>query len=309
MLSGARITLLLLRALMNQSNVEKSGVFRIGGTLPVHRLGFGAMRITGTGIWNRPADEPEARRTLKRVVELGIDFIDTADSYGPHVSEELIGEELHPYGKSLVIATKGGLMRPGPNQWVPNGRPEYLRACLEGSLTRLKKQRIQLWQLHRIDPKVPRDEQLEAIAEFQKEGLVEHLGLSEVRVDDIKAAQKVFKVATVQNLYNLVNRQSESVLDYCEQQNIGFIPWNPLAAGNLARPHSLLEGLAAKHKVSPSGIALAWVLKRSKVMLPIPGTGKVAHLEENDTAGGVELSDEEFKSLDEAARADAKKKK
>ena len=292
---------------MSQTTVEKSGTFRIGGTTMVHRLGFGAMRITGEGVWGPPADQAEARRTLERVVELGIDFIDTADSYGPDVSEQLIGSTLHPYAAGVVIATKAGLTRPGPGQWVPNGRPEYLRQRLESSLQRLKQDRITLWQLHRIDPKVPRDEQFAAIAEFQKQGLVQHVGLSEVKVEEIQAAQKHFAVATVQNLYNLVNRQSEAVLEYCERQNIGFIPWFPLAAGSLAKDGSLLQDLAKKYGVSTSAIALAWVLQRSKVMLPIPGTGKVKHLEENAAAANVTLTADEFATLDAQGREAWKK--
>jgi aryl-alcohol dehydrogenase-like predicted oxidoreductase len=270
----------------------------------VHRLGFGAMRITGQGVWGEPADPAEAKRTLKRVPELGIDLIDTADSYGPEVSERLIREVLHPY-KGLVIATKGGLTRPGPSQWVPNGRPEYLRQQVTGSLKRLGIERIDLWQLHRVDPKVPQAEQFEAIAAMQKEGLIRHIGLSEVGVDEVKAAQKVFTVTTVQNEYNLANRKSEAVLDYCEAEGIGFIPWFPLAAGSLAKPGSVLDGIAKRHAVSPSQIALAWLLKRSPVMLPIPGTGKVKHLEENVRAADIALSDADVAELGALAKAAA----
>jgi len=281
---------------MSTLSAQPSGQFSIGGDLVVHRLGFGAMRITGQGIWGEPSDPAEAKRTLKRVPELGIDFIDTADSYGPEVSERLIREVLHPY-KGLVIATKAGLVRPGPSQWVPNGRPEYLRQQVTGSLQRLGVERIDLWQLHRIDPKVPQEEQFEAIAAMQKEGLIRHIGLSEVSVDDIKAAQVVFKVTTVQNEYNLANRKSEDVLDYCAAEGIGFIPWFPLAAGSLAKPGSVLDGISKRHGVSPSQIALAWLLKRSPVMLPIPGTGKVKHLEENVAAASITLSDADFDEL------------
>jgi pyridoxine 4-dehydrogenase len=263
---------------MTSVSAEKSGQFAIGGDLKVRRLGFGAMRITGDGIWGEPKDPAEALRTLKRVPELGIDFIDTADSYGPEVSERLIREALHPY-KGVVIATKGGLVRPGPSQWIPCGRPEYLRQQVVLSLRRLGVERIDLWQLHRIDPTVPRTEQFEAIATMQKEGLIRHVGLSQVGVEEIKAAVAVFKVATVQNLYNLSDRSSEDVLDYCTQQGIGFIPWFPLAAGSLAKPGSVLDTIAKKHGAQPSQIALAWLLARSPVMLPIPGTGKVQHLE------------------------------
>lgn len=283
------------------------GIFKISGVLPVHRLGFGAMRVTGEGIWGPPKDMAEALRVLKRLPELGIDFIDTADSYGPHLSEELIAQALRPYGPKLVIATKGGLTRGGPGVWVPVGRPEYLRQCVHMSLRRLGQERLTLWQLHRVDPKVPRDEQFAAIAEFQKEGLIEHVGLSEVKVEDIVAARKHFKVATVQNLYNLVNRQSEGVLEYCEREGIGFIPWFPLAAGTLARPGSLLDTLAARHDVTPSAVALAWVLRRSPVMLPIPGTGKVNHLEENVAGARVTLSDEDFQMLGAQGQAEFQK--
>ena len=281
---------------MSTLSAAPSGQFSIGGDRPVHRLGFGAMRITGAGIWGEPEDPAEAKRTLKRVPELGIDFIDTADSYGPGISERLIREVLHPY-KGLLIATKGGLVRPGPSQWVPDGRPEYLRQQVTGSLKRLGVERIDLWQLHRIDPKVPRADQLEVAAAMQKEGLIRHIGLSEVSVDDIKAAQKVFKVATVQNEYNLANRKSEDVLDYCAAHEIGFIPWFPLAAGSLAKPGSVLDGISKRHGSSPSQIALAWLLRRSPVMLPIPGTGKVKHLEENVAAARIALSDADFAEL------------
>lgn len=286
---------------MSTLSAAASGQYSIGGDLTVHRLGFGAMRITGDGIWGEPADPAEAKRTLKRVPELGIDFIDTADSYGPEVSERLIKEVLHPY-KDLVIATKGGLVRPGPSQWVPNGRPEYLRQQVTGSLKRLGVERIDLWQLHRIDAAVPQGKQFDVIAAMQQEGLIRHVGLSQVNIAEIKAVQKVFKVATVQNLYNLADRSSEDVLDYCEAQGIGFIPWFPLAAGSLAKPGSALEGIAKRHGVSPSQIALAWLLKRSPVMLPIPGTGKAKHLEENVAAAGIELSDADFKELSALSR-------
>jgi aryl-alcohol dehydrogenase-like predicted oxidoreductase len=278
-----------------------SGQFTIGGDLTVNRLGFGAMRITGPGIWDYPADIEEAKRTLKRVPELGIDLIDTADSYGPYVSEDLIAEVLAPYDK-LVIATKGALTRHGPNIWQVVGRPEYLRQCVLMSLRRLKVERIDLWQLHRIDPKVPRDEQFGAIAAMQKEGLIRHVGLSEVSVSEIEAAQKFFPVTTVQNQYNLVDRKSEAVLDYAETHNIGFIPWAPLASGGLAKPGSALTEIAGKLGATAGQVALAWLLKRSKVMLPIPGTGSVKHLEENTAAAGLVLSDADFATLDEQGR-------
>lgn len=283
---------------MSDFNASKSGEFKIGGDLPVHRLGFGAMRITGAGIWGEPDDHAEAVRTLKRLPELGINFIDTADSYGPDVSERLIKEALHPYGKDLVVATKGGLTRTGPNLWVPVGRPEYLIQQAHKSLRNLGVERIDLWQLHRIDSKVPAAEQFDAVKSLLDAGIVRHAGLSEVSVADIEAASKHFKVATVQNRYNLVDRTSEDVLDYCQKHNIGFIPWFPLAAGDLAKEGSLLDTIAKKHGAAPSQIALAWVLKRSPVMLPIPGTGKVKHLEENTSAVNIVLSDEEFAALD-----------
>lgn len=286
---------------MSTPSAHASGPFSIGGDLIVHRLGFGAMRITGDGIWGEPADPAEAKRTLKRVPELGIDFIDTADSYGPEVSERLIREVLYPY-KGLVIATKGGLTRPGPSQWVANGRPEYLRQQVTGSLKRLGVERIDLWQLHRIDSKVPQAEQFDAVAAMQKEGLIRHVGLSQVSVAEIKAAQKVFKVATVQNLYNLSDLSSELVLEYCAVQGIGFIPWFPLAAGSLAKPGSVLDSIAKRHGATPSQIALAWLLRRSPVMLPIPGTGKVKHLEQNVAAADIRLSDVDFDELTALSR-------
>lgn len=285
---------------MSIPNAGKSGSFSIGGAVAVHRLGFGAMRITGEGIWGEPADRAEAIRTLRRLPELGVNFIDTADSYGPDVSEQLIHEALHPY-KGLVIATKGGLERPGPNVWVPNGKPDYLRKELHKSLRQLGVEQIALWQLHRIDPNVPREEQFGAVKSFLDEGLIAHAGLSEVSVDDIRAAAGIFPVATVQNRYNLVDRGSEAVLDYCAAQGIGFIPWFPLASGDLARPGGVLDGLVKKYHAAPSQIALAWVLMRSPVMLPIPGTSKVAHLEENVLAVDIRLSAEDFAALDRAA--------
>jgi len=281
-----------------------SGQFKIGGDLTVNRLGFGAMRITGKGIWGEPEDREESLRVLRRLPELDVDFIDTADSYGPFVSEDLIAEALAPYAKS-VIATKGALTRHGPNVWLPVGRPEYLRQCVLMSLRRLKLDQIPLWQLHRIDPKVPQAEQFGVIADMLKEGLIRHAGLSEVSVDEIEAARKVFPVSTVQNRYNLVDRGSEKVLDYCEKHNIGFIPWYPLASGDLAKSGGVLDAIVKKTGATPSQIALAWVLKRSPVMLPIPGTSKVAHLEDNVAAAGITLSDADFKALDEQAKASA----
>jgi len=286
---------------MSNINASHSGSFKIGGDIAINRLGFGAMRVTGPGVWGEPKDRDSALATLKRLPELGVNFIDTADSYGPETSENLLREALHPY-KGLLIATKGGLVRGGPEIWTPVGRPEYLRQAVLLSLRRLKIQRIDLWQLHRVDPKLPREEQFGVIKDMQKEGLIRHVGLSEVSVKDIEAAQKFFTVATVQNRYNLIDRTSEDVLNHCTKHTIGFIPWFPLAAGDLARPGSVLDSVARKIGATPSQVALAWVLKRSPVMLPIPGTGKVQHLEENVAAASITLSDEDFSALDEAGR-------
>lgn len=291
----------------SSSLAARSGQFLIGGDLKVNRLGFGAMRITGPGIWGDPPDRDEALRTLKRLPELGIDFIDTADSYGPDVSEPLIREALHPY-RNIVVATKGGLTRTGPDVWPPVGRPEYLIQQAYKSLRHLGVERIDLWQLHRIDPKVPRAEQFDAVRLLLDKGIIRHAGLSEVSVEDIEAAAKVFPVATVQNRYNLVDRTSEDVLDYCSAHGIGFIPWFPLAAGELAKPGSLLDAIAQAHGASPSQVALAWVLRRSPVMLPIPGTGKVSHLEQNVAAVDIALSDEEFAALDREGGAEYERK-
>jgi pyridoxine 4-dehydrogenase len=281
-----------------------SGVFKIGGDMPVNRLGFGAMRITGEGVWGEPKDKEESLRTLRRLPEVGIDFIDTADSYGPEVSERLIHEALYPY-KSIKVATKGGLARTGPNVWIPLGRPEYLRQQAVLSSRRLGVERIDLWQLHRVDPKVPQNEQFDVIKAMQSEGLIWHAGLSEVGVKEIEAAQKFFKVATVQNRYNLADRSSEDVLDYCEKHGIGFIPWFPLAAGDLAKPGSRLEAIAKNHGAVPSQIALAWLLKRSPVILPIPGTSKVKHLDENVAGANIELTDREFAELSDLSKQKA----
>ena len=287
---------------MPTPDARPSGRFTVGGDLEITRLGFGAMRITGDGIWGEPRDRAEAIRVLRRLPELGIDFIDTADSYGPFVSEDLIAEALHPYD-GLLIATKGGLTRHGPDKWPPLGRPEYLRQCVLMSLRRLRLERIDLWQLHRVDPKVPADEQFDAIAAMQKEGLIRHVGLSQVSVDEIGAAQRFFPVVTVQNRYNLTDRADEAVLDHCARENIGFIPWYPLAAGALAKPGGPVDRIAAARGATAGQVALAWVLRRSPVMLPIPGTGRVAHLEENVLAATLELSGEEFDTLDRAAPA------
>ncbi|GAA0562677.1 aldo/keto reductase [Rhizomicrobium electricum] len=282
-------------------HAAKSGTFKIGGEREIVRLGFGAMRITGKGIWGDPADPEEARRTLRRVPELGIDFIDTADSYGPAVSEDLIREALRPYGK-VMVATKGGLVRPGPDVWNVLGRPDFLIQQAHLSRRRLGVERIDLWQLHRIDTNVPRGEQFDAIKSLIHDGVIRFAGLSEASIDDIEAARKVFPVATVQNRYNLADRTYEDVLNYCEKNGIGFIPWFPLAAGDLAKPGTVLDIIAKKHNASPSQIALAWILKRSPVILPIPGTGKVKHLEENVAGVDIVLSDEDFATLDKAAK-------
>jgi aryl-alcohol dehydrogenase-like predicted oxidoreductase len=282
-------------------SAEKSGTFSIGGKAKIHRLGFGAMRTVGDGVWGPPKDKAEAMATLRRVPELGVDFIDTADAYGPDISEDLLREALYPYD-GLLIATKGGLTRSGPNQWGPKGDPDYLVSAAKKSRERLNVDTIALWQLHRIDPDVPRDEQFAAIKSLLDDGVIAQAGLSEVSVEEIEAARKVFPVVTVQNQYNLVTRGSEDVLDYCEKHSIGFIPWFPLAAGDLAKPGSLLDGIAKKHKATPAQIALAWVLKRSPVMLPIPGTGKVKHLEENVAAADIVLSDEDFQALDKEGK-------
>jgi aryl-alcohol dehydrogenase-like predicted oxidoreductase len=289
---------------MARANAAKSGSFKVGGDIKINRLGFGAMRITGEGIWGPPKNRAEAIRTLKRVPELGINFIDTANSYGPDVSEQLIREALHPYD-GLLVATKAGFRRSGPGAWEMDGRPDYLRREAIRSCEKLGVDQIGLWQLHRIDPKVPRDEQFAAVKSLLDDGIIRHAGLSEVSVADIKAAAKVFRVATVQNQYNLIKRGSEDVLDYCQSHDIGFIPWYPLAAGDLAKPGSLLDTIAKRHKAAPSQIALAWVLKRSPVMLPIPGTSKVSHLEENVAAVNIVLSDEEFAALDREGRLEA----
>ena len=286
---------------MTKQTAAAAGRFKVGGDIEVNRLGFGAMRLTGNGVWGPPPDRDEALRTLRRLPALDVNLIDTADSYGPGVSEELIREALHPYD-DLLIATKGGLERPGPNQWVSNGRPDYLRRCVRASLRRLGLERIDLWQLHRIDPKVPRDEQFGVIREMRAEGLIRHVGLSNASVAEIGEAQRFFAVATVQNRYNLVDRGSEAVLDHCAAQGIGFIPWFPLAAGDLAKPGAVLADLARKREATTSQLALAWLLKRSPVMLPIPGTSKVKHLEENVAAASIALSDEEFRALDEQGR-------
>jgi pyridoxine 4-dehydrogenase len=280
-------------------SVESSGTFQIGDKT-IYRLGYGAMQITGKGIWGPPKDHNESIRVLKRTVELGVNLIDTADSYGPYVSEELIREALHPYPDDLLIATKAGLVRTGPDQWHPVGRPEYLRQECEMSLRRLGLDAIDLFQLHRIDPKVPAAEQFGLLKDLQKEGKIRQVGLSEVSVDEIKAARKVVPIASVQNKYNLTDRASEAVLTYCTQQNIGFIPWFPIASGKLAEQGGPVARAAVADNATPAQIALAWLLKKSPVMLPIPGTSTVKHLEENCAAANVQLTDAQMRELDKA---------
>ena len=281
----------------------KSSEFRIGGELPVGRLGFGAMRITGKGIWGEPEDHDEAIRVLRRAVELGINFIDTADSYGPHVSERLIAEALHPYPAGLVIATKAGFDRSGPDQWTMNGRPEHLRKACEGSLRRLKLERIDLYQLHRIDTAVPAEDQLGTLKNLQAQGKIKHVGLSEVSVAQIEHARKILPIVSVQNRYSLADRAAEDVLEYCERESIGFIPWFPLGAGKLAAPGGKLARTAAEMKITTSQLALAWLLWRSPVMLPIPGTSRVKHLEENVATASVKVDDRKMRELGQLAKS------
>ncbi len=282
-------------------SAPNSGTFSIGGDLPVHRLGYGAMQITGDGVWGDPAHPDQARAVLKRAVELGVTLIDTADSYGPFVSEDLIREALHPYPNDLVIATKGGLTRTGPNKWHAVARPMYLRQCLEMSLRRLKLERVDLYQLHRIDEKVSMEDQIGELKKMQNEGKIRHIGLSEVSVEQIEQAREIAEIATVQNLYNIGNRMHEDVLDYCEAHDIGFIPWYPLNTGKLlGADDSPLARAAQDLGATPAQVALAWLLRRSPVMLPIPGTSKVAHLEQNVAAADLELSDEVFAQLSDA---------
>jgi len=282
---------------VNSAMAHLSGIFFIGGDLPVHRLGYGAMQLTGSGIWGDPRDPEEAVRVLRRAVELGVTFIDTADSYGPFVSEMLIKKALHPYAEDVVIATKAGLTRSGPNDWRPVGRPEYLRQQVELSLRHLGLERIDLLQLHRIDPKVPLEEQVGELVLLQQEGKIRHIGLSEVSVAEIERASTTARIVSVQNLYNVAKRDAEPVLQYCEQQQIAFIPWFPLATGALAKEGGPLDEMAKRLHAKPSQLALAWLLKRSPVMLPIPGTSSVAHLEENVASASITLSDEDFETL------------
>jgi aryl-alcohol dehydrogenase-like predicted oxidoreductase len=283
-------------------NAKSSGTFSIGGDLTVNRLGYGAMRITGQGIWGEPKDPEGAKKVLQRAVELGVNFIDTADSYGPEVSERLIGEALAPYAKGVVIATKAGFTRQGPGKWLAVGRPEYLHQEVEMSLRRLKTERIDLWQLHRIDPKVPVEESLGVIKRLQEEGKIRHVGLSEVKPHEIDQARKVIDIVSVQNQYNISDRQHEDVVEYCEKNQLAFIPWYPVAAGKLTQPGGKLDAAAKTHGATTSQLSLAWLLHRSPVILPIPGTTSIAHLEENIAAAGVTLSDTEWKEIEASAK-------
>jgi pyridoxine 4-dehydrogenase len=292
----------VLSAVLRCNMSTPAKTFKIGGDLEVNRLGFGAMRLTGKGIWGEPKDVDEAKRVLKRAVELEVDFIDTADSYGPVVSERLIGETLSPFPKGLVVATKGGLTRQGPDQWLPVGRPEYLAQQVEMSLRYLKTEVIDLWQLHRIDPQVPVEESLGVIAKLQQAGKIRHVGLSEVKPAEIDQARKVIEIVSVQNLYNLGDRQHEDVLEYCEKHELAFIPWFPVAAGKLAQPGGKLDEIAKHHDATVAQLSIAWLLHRSPVVLPIPGTSSVAHLEENLKAAEILLSDAELKEIEKAAR-------
>ncbi len=280
---------------------QKAGEFLIGNDLRVTRLGYGAMRITGSGVWGGPADRPAAIQVLRKAIDLGINFIDTADSYGPNVSEEIIAEALYPYPAELVIATKGGFDRTGPNQWVENGRPEHLRSACEGSLRRLRLDRIDLYQLHRIDPKVPAADQLGTLKDLQAQGKIKHIGLSEVTVAQIQHARTIVPVVSVQNRYSITDRGAEEVLDYCEKEKLGFIPWFPLAAGRVSGAESPVSEAAKQLKASPSQVALAWLLARSPVTLPIPGTSKVAHLEENVKAADLSIAGDVRQQLDRTA--------
>jgi pyridoxine 4-dehydrogenase len=286
---------------MTSTTATAAGTFQIGGDLEVTRLGYGAMRIVGDGVWGPAKDHDQVLQVLRRLPDLGINFIDTADSYGPFFSEDYVAEALAPYDRGTIVATKGGFTRHGPGVWKAVGRREYLRQCALMSLRRLRVERIDLYQLHRIDPRTDRDEQFSELKALQDDGLVRHLGLSEVSVEEIKAAQEVFEVATVQNRYNLADRGSEDVLRYCEEQGIGFIPWFPLAAGDLAKPGGAVDTIASAHDATAGQVALAWLLAKSEVMLPIPGTGSVGHLEENVAAAELELSDDELATLNAAA--------
>jgi pyridoxine 4-dehydrogenase len=301
-LAGGLPKLMTAPASMSTSKAEQT--FLLGGDLRINRLGFGAMRITGKGVWGWPDDRENAKKVLRRTIELGVNFIDTADAYGPEVSELLIAEALYPYPKDLVIATKGGLTRPGPGEWVPNGRPEYLTQCVEKSLKRLKLERIDLWQLHRIDKKVPVEESLSAIKKLQDAGKIRHVGLSEVTPQEIEQAKKVLPIVSVQNEYNIEDRKSENTLHYCEKENLGFIPWFPLGGGgtSLTKPGNPLEAEAKRHNATVAQLALAWLLQKSPAMLPIPGTANIAHLEENMKAANLKLAPDDWKKIEALAR-------
>ncbi len=293
-----------------QRPAEASGTLTIGGDLKVYRLGFGSMRLTGEGIWGPPTNKQEALAVLKRALELGINLIDTADSYGPEVAESLIAEALYPYPQGLVIATKGGLTRTGPNQWPPNGSPKHLREALEGSLRRLRLERIDIYQFHRPDPQVPFEDSVGELAKMRSEGKIHHVGLSNVTIEDLTKAQKIVPIVTIQNHYNLATResermtmqQSEEMIDICERQGIGFIPWSPLTTEDVARPGSPLDSIARQHQAQPGQIALAWLLHRSRTMLPIPGTSSVKHLEANAMGAPIKLTQEEFEAIDRSSR-------
>jgi pyridoxine 4-dehydrogenase len=282
-------------------NMTTNPTFKLSGDLTVNRLGFGAMRITGKGIWGWPADRGNALKVLRRAVELGVNFIDTADSYGPETSELLIAEALHPYPKGLVIATKGGLIRPGPGRWVPDGRPEHLKQAVEGSLKRLRLDRIDLYQLHAVDSKVPIEQSLGALKEIQDGGKIRHVGLSNVTTQEIERARKILPIVSVQNEYNILERESEKVLVYCENESLGFIPWFPIGGGDGLKPENPLETAARDHGVNVFQVALAWLLQRSPVMLPIPGTSSIAHLEQNAAAAKIKLTPAEWRSIDALA--------
>lgn len=291
--------------LVTAATAASGRTFQLGGDLTVNRMGYGAMRITGEGIWGWPPDREKAKKVLRRALELGVDFIDTADAYGPEVSELLIAEALHPYPKGLIIATKGGLTRPGPGQWTPNGRPEYLAQCIDKSLKRLKLERIDLYQLHRIDKNVPVEESLGALKKAQEAGKIRHVGLSEVSVKEIEQAKKVLPIVSIQNRYNIEDRDAEEALTYCEKEKMGFIPWAPLGGsggGSLTKAGGALEAEAKRHNATIVQLALAWLLHRSPVMLPIPGTSSVAHLEENVAAAKIELTDADWKKVEELAQ-------
>ncbi|BCL79728.1 oxidoreductase [Ktedonobacteria bacterium brp13] len=296
---------------VNEKPATASGTFKVGGDIEIYRLGYGAMRITGDGIWGPPKDKQESLAVLRRTLELGINFIDTADSYGPEVSESLIAEALYPYPKNLLIATKGGLLRTGPGQWPEDGRPEHLREALEGSLRRLRVDHIDLYQFHRPDPKVPFEDSVGEVAKMKQEGKVRHVGLSNVTPQELERAQKIVPIVTVQNRYNISDHtserldaeQSDKFIDICAQQGIGFIPWGPLAAGNLARPGGVLEQVAKQHNAKPGQITIAWLLHRSPTMLPIPGTSSVKHLEENVRGATIKLSQQDFEAISNAAKS------